>query len=175
MPQRYLLGIAKGLIRFIIEFDYFYSNAYLLTGSAMQNRNRSLSAREGRFRSFCASKGCAIGGGPAQLHHLFGSSAKVKVGFDLIHIGEIAIIPLSYFWHMNPQNPNCVDLFPRAFEEATGTTEKLIWLDHALEFGEFSDDEINAVMNYSKSNRSFGFDVDEYRLNGNIPELLQAA
>ncbi len=141
----------------------------------MQNKSQSLKSVEKRFRAFCVDRGCVVSGDAPQLHHLYGSSAKVKVGFETIHIGEIAIIPLSPWWHMDGKNPACVDLWPRDFERITGKTEKEFWLEVALDFGGFTDDQINAVMNYSKLNRRFGFDLDQYRLTSELPDLLVVA
>lgn len=141
----------------------------------MQNKNRSLTAREKRWREYVVSCGCVIGGGTPEIHHLFGSSAKVKTFEGTFHIGEIASIPLSYMWHRDPSFEACVDLYPREFEKRTGQTEKGWWLPLALDFGEISDTEINLVMNYSKSNGNFGFDIDEYRRTNELPELLRVA
>lgn len=141
----------------------------------MQNKNRSVTAREQRLRSYAAEYGCVITGDTPQIHHLFGSSAKVKTPDGTLHIGEIASLPMCEWWHMHKENKANLDEFPRAFEEAIGKTQKQLWLEFILGWDEITDEEINAVMNYSKSNRSFGFDIDEYRKTNELPELLRVA
>lgn len=114
----------------------------------MRTKNAKVTARILRWRKFLGENGCAITGDQPEIHHMFGAAKKAKIGLFSQPIGEIACIPLSYYWHRDYSNPSNVDLYPKRFEAAVGRTQKEIFHELALQFAEFEPDEIEAVMRY---------------------------
>jgi hypothetical protein len=61
----------------------------------MISKNHRASAAQKRWHDDLAKMGCILGGGPAEIDHLGGASARV----DNVRIGQWFVCPLSPYWH----------------------------------------------------------------------------
>lgn len=67
----------------------------------MKTKNWQPTAAQKRWHNDLAGMGCLLGGGPAEIDHLAGASARC----DGVWIGQWFVVPLSPFWHrLGPLN-----------------------------------------------------------------------
>ena len=83
-------------------------------------------AAQKRWHEYLRGRGCVVSNIPhsGSIHHINGSKMKLK---GCVNPGEWYVIPLSYWWHQDPRNPNAVHTNRKAFERKTGTTEKKLF------------------------------------------------
>lgn len=90
--------------------------------------NGKPTAAQKRFHRWAVHQwGCVVSGLNAEcLHHIKGARMKLKgvKGFA----GEWYILPLTYYWHQDGENPNAIHPNRKAFEGLTGFTEKELWI-----------------------------------------------
>jgi len=114
----------------------------------MRTKNAAPTAEQKRWREWLVERGCFITGDIPQLHHFIGAAKKAKINGMSQKVGEWAIIPLCYWWHMCPENPDNVDWFKKRFEARTGYTEKEIFKALADEYGLIPEEVVEALMRY---------------------------
>lgn len=108
------------------------------------------------WHDWLARQGCAIEPGtPAEIDHFLGASTKSEG----LWIGQYATIPLCYYWHRDPQNPNNRTNNPAGFED-TNTTVKQIFSEQVTKYMDEHEtmpmplEIYNAIMNYSRWTRT---------------------
>lgn len=96
-----------------------------------------------------ASLGCVLSGGYPEIHHCIGASRKTKINLVSVWIGQWYVLPLSYWWHRDPLNPNNIDKNRHGFEELHGTEKELFAL-MCTELVDlpFDDDVLQGIMDY---------------------------
>ena len=75
------------------------------------------------WQSRVAAHGCVATGEPFafHLHHVVGRSRRVRVGMEMVHVGEWFIIPLAVELHdVGSNHPDNVTHFPKRFREKYG-------------------------------------------------------
>jgi len=88
--------------------------------------NSQSSAEQKRFQKWCRGYGCVISGDRAAIHHIGGAKMKLK---GCKNPGEDYVIPLSYWWHQDGNNPAARHVNKKEFEKQVGSTEKELWIN----------------------------------------------
>jgi hypothetical protein len=114
----------------------------------MRTKNAQPNAEQKKWRNWLGEQGCFFTGEACQLHHMFGAAKKAKIDGFSQNIGEWGIIGLSYWHHMCPENPDCVDNFKKRFIKKYGYTEKEIFEIRAEQYGQLPPEIVEAVMRY---------------------------
>lgn len=110
--------------------------------------NGSPTVRQKHWHSWLIEQGCCLGFGPASLHHIKGSKAKLK-GVD--KFGEWYVLPLSYWAHQDGKNKAARHVNKSEFEKLYGK-EKDLWIkmveQYEAEFGEkpVSENEYQVIL-----------------------------
>ena len=88
--------------------------------------NGNPTAAQKRFHEWARnSHWCIVGLGYVDsIHHIKGSKMKLK---GVRKAGEWFILPLSYWWHQDGNNPAALHVNRKEFERVTGRTEKEHW------------------------------------------------
>lgn len=96
-----------------------------------------------------ALSGCVLSGGYPEIHHCIGASRKTKINLVSVWIGQWYALPLSYWWHRDPKNPNNITQNRKGFEAINGTEKELFALK-CDELGDlpFDDDVLQGIMDY---------------------------
>ena len=88
--------------------------------------NSNSTAEQKRFQKWCRGYGCVISGNRAAIHHISGAKMKLK---GCKNPGEWYVLPLSYWWHQNGDNPAARHENKKAFERDNKSTEKELWIN----------------------------------------------
>jgi hypothetical protein len=101
--------------------------------------NGNPTTKQNKFHEWCRNRVCVINGTPnPALHHIKGGKMKLK---GVVKAGEWYVLPVSYWWHQDGNNPNAIHVNRSNFVKTLNMTEKDYWLelmiDYHHEFGNF--------------------------------------
>ena len=116
----------------------------------MGEMNGKPTAEQRRFHEWCREQGCAISTGKCDaIHHIKGSRMKLK---GCKNPGEWYVLPISFWWHQDGENPAAIHINKKQFELTTGRTEKEFW-ERLISYYEFeyskkpmSEEEYQIIM-----------------------------